>query len=402
VPTVLIEFPGGAGVVEHDEGKIRLTHDVGDARGSLLGDRGHRPVKTWLDDSRSLVGGLMPPGAVSAEVIDDRGRRVAAAVGGGAYAAIIDQPNDGHEPIVCCHNTAGTVIRRPLPADYPCTAIADAEVPCPACGAIEYDECVPTESWRRGRAGPDGTTISPSPIVVCRICGHEEREGGIMRITAPDGEDEEARAERIARGRAERRVQRWYANRLTLRAVTFPIYAAEGWPGQINGSGSHGDDLTDLTIAHTETQDADLHDERPRIEITTSADRPHQSEIAIARRKLEHWVHDEIVRPRSPYHQRSPRLSDAAVSLKFHALARRRRAAALAAIHSETKITIDGRPEPFLTLTTPSDRWVAVRRHDDLTITIAARDLDPTTLTLEPIPDPAARLLGPEPEAAPE
>lgn len=30
-------------------------------------------------------------------------------------------------------------------------------------------------------------------------------------------------------------------------------------------------------------------------------------------------------------------------------------------------------------LITPSGRWVAVRRHDDLTATIAARDLDRTT-----------------------
>jgi hypothetical protein len=50
-----------------------------------------------------------------------------------------------------------------------------------------------------------------------------------------------------------------------------------------------------------------------------------------------------------------------------------------------------------LTLTPPSGRWVAVRRHDDLTITIAAHDLDPMALALEPIPDPAVRLLGPEP-----
>jgi hypothetical protein len=65
-------------------------------------------------------------------------------------------------------------------------------------------------------------------------------------------------------------------------------------------------------------------------------------------------------------------------------------------------ITLDGTPQPFLRLGTPTGRWVAIRRHGDLTITIAARALDPTTLTLEPIPDPAARLLGPEPEEAPD
>jgi hypothetical protein len=55
------------------------------------------------------------------------------------------------------------------------------------------------------------------------------------------------------------------------------------------------------------------------------------------------------------------------------------------------------RQEWFLTLTTPSGRWVAVGRHADLTITVAARDLGSTTITLEPIANPDARLLGPEP-----
>ena len=73
------------------------------------------------------------------------------------------------------------------------------------------------------------------------------------------------------------------------------------------------------------------------------------------------------------------------------------RAQVLDAIRSEQLIVIDGTPEPFLTLTTPAGRWVAVRRHGHLTITVAGRDLDPTTIALEPIPDATARLLGPEP-----
>jgi hypothetical protein len=39
-----------------------------------------------------------------------------------------------------------------------------------------------------------------------------------------------------------------------------------------------------------------------------------------------------------------------------------------------------------------------VRRHHDVTITITAREIDPASLTIEPIADPAARLLGPEPD----
>ena len=392
VPTMLVELSGGEGVVCHDDGKVVVTRDVSDDRGQQLreGDR-HHPVKTWLEGDRSLVGGLLPAGAVNAEVINDRGSRVLAEIGGGAYVAILEQPNDGREPVVCCRDAAGAPVRRPLPADYPNAAVTDAEEPCPACGAVDYDECVPTEYWRGGRAGPDGTTI-PSPIVVCRVCGHEEPEGAIMRFSSPDDEDETARAERIARSRAERGVQRWYQNKLTLRAVRFPIYAADGWPAQISGSGSRGDQLTRLTIAHTETQDTDLLDERPWLEVTTSTDEPHDDEIAVARHKLEQWVHDKIDHPHSPD------LSDAAITLWFRAVARRCRAATLAATRSQAQIAIDGTPQPFLTLTTPSGRWVAVRRHDDLTVTIAACDLDSKTITIEPIADPAARLLGPEPE----
>jgi hypothetical protein len=70
----------------------------------------------------------------------------------------------------------------------------------------------------------------------------------------------------------------------------------------------------------------------------------------------------------------------------------------MCAIQTELVMTIDGTPQPFLRLSAPTGRWVAVRRHDDLIITIAVRDIDPTALTLEPIADPQARLLGPEPE----
>jgi hypothetical protein len=83
--------------------------------------------------------------------------------------------------------------------------------------------------------------------------------------------------------------------------------------------------------------------------------------------------------------------------LWFAAGGRDRRAAAMGAMPTEQLITIDGAPRPFLRLSTPTGRWVAVRRHGDLTITIAARNLDPSTLTLGPIPDPTALLLSPEP-----
>ena len=151
MPTVLITLPGGTGVVRRHDGEIVITHDVSDDRGQpLRGRDDYRPVQTWLDDVRSIVAGLLPPRAASAEVIDNRGLRVAATVGGGVYAAILEQPNDGHEPVVCGRDESGAPVPRPLPADWTRTAVPDAEERCPACGAVAYDEVLPTDGSRGG------------------------------------------------------------------------------------------------------------------------------------------------------------------------------------------------------------------------------------------------------------
>jgi hypothetical protein len=400
VSTVLIELPGGEGVVQRADRVVVVAQDVHTDRGlPLRADDIYRPLKTWLPDDRSLVGGILPPGAVGAEVVDDRGERVAAGVGGGAYAAVLEQPNDGHEPVVCCRDASGSAVRRPLPADYPSTPVEDADVRCPACGAIDYEERVPTEDWRGGTPGPDGTVIA-NPIVVCRRCGHEEREGTFVAVGAArdDDEDEAAREVRVARAREHARVGRWYSKAMLLRAITFPVYAAEGWPAVIGGSGSHGDRLTSVTISHHDTADADPYaGDRPRFEITTSReDPPASDELRQARWTLHSWLYNNDDDACSSW----PEASQAAVTLWLSARDRTMRGKVLAAVRSEQLISIDGTPAPFLTLTAATGHWVAVRRHSDLLVTVAASDLDPTPITIEPISDPAARLLGPRPSGA--
>lgn len=72
-----------------------------------------------------------------------------------------------------------------------------------------------------------------------------------MRFGSADDEpdDEAAAAERRARARAHQRIEKWYSDKLTLRAVVFPIYAAENWHVRIGGSGSQtGDDVGHLTV----------------------------------------------------------------------------------------------------------------------------------------------------------
>ncbi|MFZ1994784.1 MAG: hypothetical protein WAU75_11795 [Solirubrobacteraceae bacterium] len=400
VSTVLVELPAGEGVVRRGDGVVVVTADVHADRGvPLRADDIYRPVKTWLPDDRSLVAGMLPPGAISAEVVDDRGERVAAGVGGGAYAAVLEQPNDGHEPVVCCRDATGSAVRRPLAADYPSTAVEDADVPCPACGAIDYEERVPTEHWRGGRPGPDGVAI-PNPIVVCRRCGHEEREGTFFAVGAAseDDEDEAASDARVARAREHARVGQWLSNTMMFRTLTFPVYAAEGWPAVIGGSGSHGDRLTSLTIDHYDTPDGDPYAaDRPRLEITTSReDSPVNDELHQARWTLHGWLQNKDEDARSPW----PEASHAAVTLWLAARDRTVRGNVLAAVRSEQLIRIDGTPAPFLILTSAAGQWVAVRRHNDLVITIAASEVDPTPISVEPIPDPAAALLGPRPSGA--
>lgn len=324
--------------------------------------------------------------------MDDLGRRVDAGVGGSAYAAIIAQPNDGNEPIVCCRDAHGKPVRRPLPADYPSEPVTDTDQPCPACGAIEYEEYVPTEQWRGGTVGPNGTMI-PNPVVTCRVCGQEESEGSFYAHSSDDDEDEAVREARIARAKAERRVQRWYADTMTLRAVTFPIYAAESWPARIGRTGSRRDVLTEITIRHDDSDGDAFAGDRHRLEVTTSTDEFQlTNEVRHASESLQDWVASRDAQTSWPD------ASHAAKTLWLAARSRQHRGIALSAGRAEQSITIDGAAQPFLTLTVSTGSWVAVHAHHDLMITIAGHDLDPAALTIEPIANPAARLLGPRPQ----
>ncbi|MGB9182599.1 MAG: hypothetical protein WCB67_00910 [Solirubrobacteraceae bacterium] len=394
MPTVLIELPGGEGMVRRDDGEIVLSHDVTLDWGQPLQpwDR-YEPIRIRLSDERMLFGGLLPPGAVSVEAVEATGVRKAAAVGGGTYAVIFED-REPSEPALGYRDAAGAFVHRPMPAEYRHRPVTDAEEPCPVCGAVQYDEYFPTEEWRAG-GGTKGTdTFVPSPLVVCRTCGHQEQSGGFFRMGQADDadEDEGARAARMARLRVEQAARRWYSNKITLMAVTFPIYAAEGWPARINGSGSNGDDLTQLAIAHADPLPDSMFVARPRIEVTTSID-PHQpGELAAACDAFASGIEAEANR------QPTEGLSDAALTLWFRAARRRRLTGSHEAPVSETEITIDGTRETFLTVGTPNAHWVAVRRHHGVTVTIAAREVAPASLIIEPIADPIARLLGPEPD----
>jgi hypothetical protein len=311
---------------------------------------------------------------------------------------VLEQPNDGREAIVCCRDAVGDPVRRPWAGDYPSVRVTDTEEPCPACDAIDWDEYTPFEEWRGGSPGPNGGTIQPNPVVSCRVCGHEEREGSFYAfVCEPDeSEDEATRAARVAHARAEQRKQQWFSDTLTLRATQFPLYAAGSWSARLGGSGSQGDELTQITIEHYERPDADRFDgDRPRLVVITKRAESHSGGVLReARDALLSWVRRDFGGARWPD------ASHAAITLWLRARDRERRAAVLDAERSEQLLTIDGAPTSSLMLSEPGDRWVAVARHADLTIIVAGRDVEPGSLQLEPIADPAARLLGPEPPDA--
>jgi hypothetical protein len=274
--------------------------------------------------------------------------------------------------------------------------VTDADEPCPACGAIDYDEYTPFETWRGGRSGPDAATI-PNPVVSCRVCGQEEPEPtfSAFRSEPEQPENEAIRAARMAQADAQERKRRWMTDTLTLWAVRFPIYAVDGWAARVGGSGSQRDDLTEITIHHRDTpHDHPYLGNPPRLAVTTRREPQRSRPLRDARQILHDWIGGAAGAARPPD------ASHAAITLWLRAQARETRGAVLTAAQSKQPITIDGSPVMSLKLSGPCGRWVAVAHHADLTIAIAGHNLDPSSLRLEPIADPAAQLLGPEPPDA--
>lgn len=390
---IVVSLPSGAGVVRTEHGLV-VTDDVGVGGGlGLRDDDRFQPGAASVDADHCVVGGRLPPGAVSAEVVDDRGLRVSAVVADGVYAAMLDQPNEGREPIVCCRDANGDLVRRPWASDYPSVRVTDTDEPCPACGETDWDEYQPFEEWRGGSGSKvDGTHVA-SPIVSCRVCGHEEREGTFMsaRSEPAESEGEATREARIARFRAEHRKRRWHSNAEAVRTLQFPVYVAEGWPVEIAGHGFQDGHTTEITVRHHDADDADpWAGARPRLAVTTKREQYRNQPLEEARWALRNWISN--VSPGN----RWPDASRAAITLWLRARERERRTVVLDAARSEQLIEIDGAAATALTLKAPSDCWTAAISLGDLTIVIAARELEPSELRLRSASDPK-ELLGPEP-----
>ena len=379
---VLVAEPTGGEVVRSENGSVSIVAAVDDCAPRTV--IGYRPVSVPAGAERCVVGGLLPPGAVSAEVVDDRGRRVAASVANGAYVVVLHQRDEGAEPIVCCREAGGAPVSRPPAAGYPRTPVLDATDPCPACGALDYEEYVPFQAGSSGPPDSQGR-ILPHALSRCRICGQEEPQPTVIRApeSAPSATPALTRAQLMAKADAMRREFMWRSVAEGVRNQNFPIYGAAGWPAQISQSGSEDDGrLTSVTVTHATTGNLN-HPSHPDVTITTERDDPrHTGELERAQLALRRWA------PHDDPGDRRPDGSNAAGILRHNARTRRDHAAALNAKQSQQTVKIDGQTTSALTLITPTGAWAAVANHHDLTITVTGHDLDPESLDINPIADP--------------
>jgi hypothetical protein len=142
-----------------------------------------RPTMIPFDDSRALVFGLLPNGAVSAEAVSPDGQRVPCIVAPGVWLLVLPDNQRGPEGYpVLFQDRDGAPVNPGLPADWEREAIGAREVRCPACGSNGWD--LVTAAWRGTghlrdtRWGYD--VYGPGRAFVCRVCGHEEKLGTVI------------------------------------------------------------------------------------------------------------------------------------------------------------------------------------------------------------------------------
>ena len=142
---------GAAALIRDNAGAAWLVPDPGAPDRTRLRER---PISSWRPPGGTVVGGLLPRGAIRAVVVGRRGEEHEAATGDGAWIAALDQPMGGEPPPVRFHDAAGAIVRAPAP---PGDAVDDASTACPACAAIAWE--------------------ATARQAVCTVCGHAEQLG---------------------------------------------------------------------------------------------------------------------------------------------------------------------------------------------------------------------------------
>ncbi|MGH2989279.1 MAG: hypothetical protein ACRDMA_05335 [Solirubrobacterales bacterium] len=387
----LAHADGTAGIGRDEDGWLWISGYLEDGGGTGVDD--YQPSVEGLAGDRTVQGGLLPPAAVAAEVVDDAGKRQRVAADNGAWVVVLDQPTEGSPNPVLFTDARGGTVAPPLPDDWPRSPVEDAAEPCPACGNCEWDEVRPLDESRGMRgadpadptAGPVGAggpppsvEWEPTPVVVCRGCGHEESVGAWIRAEASEDEDPEEVARRVREYEEEHRRK----ERDVLARVDFPIYAVEGRPARLLGwDGGMAGVVNSVLLGHG----ASWAEPGPMVSVETEFDEDaFESERTLARRALAGLLHEDD--------EEWPERSEAGLTIWLRTRDRDHRRLLAHATLATRDLFIDGEPRGF-ELAEIEGSWAAARRGGALGIVVAARGLPPDAVRLEQVGDPAGTLL---------
>jgi hypothetical protein len=313
---------------------------LGDPRpGTLL--EGFRPGVQGLPGDLTLAGGILPPGAEAAVVLDRAGSAHEATCANGAWLAVLPDPVRGEEPLVRFLDPVGDLIAVPLPAGVRLEPVSDATEACPVCGASEWARVVAAP---RGRYGEDGA--GRPTAAVCGRCGHEEALGVLFAPLTG------APPDRAARGEIEARIARVMT--AAARSAPFELYGLAGREPTVAGHGSHDGELDSVRLA--------FDTPAGRVTVGTSVEHPWRSTAALARQALEGLLHER--------NEAWPERSETATLLWLKHRHRLHAADAATAPAREVTIAVDGAPISLVTVA-HGERFAAVGRVDRCTITIA-------------------------------
>jgi hypothetical protein len=359
--------------LDHDRGTAAVVRYAGYERlwlyGSLergvgSGIRPHQPVREGLIGGGWAYGGALPPGATAAAVIDYGGVAREAAVGGGAWVAIVpEDPLPGVRPV---RYTAadGRIVAPLLPDGWQRTPVTDTDAVCPVCGESGWDEVTP-DGDPDAPLTPDGNPFVPSPFRVCRTCG-KRVHGDVLRLVAGP------RPKPTHSGVPQHILDRM---RLQMSEVRFPVYTAVGLTPHLAGSGGGSDGVHDVRVR---AGDDSL--------TVASSTRAFQALDAEAREAL--WRLSDRLAPSAAERSDSAHLIESDVrGEQVH------RAVAAAALTTLT-LNVEGAPTEFVAVR-GDDAWAAVADINCIRVTVMSRGVEPARGWLEQVDDPT--LLSPAP-----